>query len=229
VELEEVVLALVTALRLGPAVGLVPGLELLAGSPALQPLLPVLEALGREAAAVSVSGAGLEVGLRCLQLQLHCRPGPIDPAEKAALKLRYAGEAAAVCDARLRVRDVFREQLGGGTHPHSGLLGARRELLRAEEVRRAGRTAERGPEADYPGLASLLRHFAATLGSPVSLLGLVAGLERGLESAVPEAQLWLRSATSFLRSVLAHSAFPDLAVPVAEATAKLIRVVSRLH
>jgi hypothetical protein len=76
----------------------------------------------------------MELLLNCLKLQLFSMVGPIDPAEKQAIKQKYAGEGLEVVRDRIKVMDTFSEVLGG-THPHRELLARKEEML-VEEVGR---------------------------------------------------------------------------------------------
>ena len=234
-EVEELLRTLETCLKLATTdPELAARLHLLAGTEELQEVAQVLkllaEEVAREGEASILTVEKASVFLQCARLQLHSRFGALDPAEKQALKHRYAGEAAEGVRRRLEARATFAEHLGGATHPHNALLRARLAALEKEQERRAGLRAVRGEEADFPGLSSAVRHFAASLGSPANLAALLGGLEAALEegeagSALVEVEVWCKSATSFLRSLLTHSSFPDLTSPVAEAVAGLVEVM----
>ena len=84
----------------------------------------------------------LELLLNCLKLQLFSLMGPIDPAEKQAIKQKYAVEGLEVVTERIRVMDTFKEVLGV-THPHRDLLDRRKEMLVEEVGRRKCLTAVR--------------------------------------------------------------------------------------
>lgn len=233
-EVEELAGSLETCLKLSVTTPeLAARLHLLAGTEELQEVAPVLVLLAEEVAREEASVLCAEkvaVFLECARLQLHSRFGALDPAEKQALKHRYAGEDAEGVRRRLEARATFAEHLGGATHPHNALLRARLAALEVERERRAGLRAVRGEEADFPSLSSAVRHFAASLGSPATLATLLAGLQTSLQqgeagSAVVEVEVWCKSATSFLRSLLTHSSFPDLTSPVAAAVAGLVEVM----
>eukprot|EP00092_Neocalanus_flemingeri_P022654 GFUD01024574.1.p1 GENE.GFUD01024574.1~~GFUD01024574.1.p1 ORF type:complete len:2240 (+),score=854.36 GFUD01024574.1:478-6720(+) len=165
----------------------------------------------------------LELLLNCLKLQLFSLVGPIDPAEKQAIKQKYAGERLQMVKNRIKVMDTFSEVLGG-THPHRELLARRGEMLVDEVGRRTNLIAVRGEGASFMSLSRDLTHFVQTVGSVHTVLALFSGLEQ-MGSSLAEAQLWVKSCHTFIRAVLSHSTFPDLVVPVAEAAARLVKVV----
>ena len=237
-ELEQLVAAMITSSRLAKSSpGLLEGLQLLISSQEMQELLPLLTTLEQEISRRQEQETGmltpyrLELLLNCLKLQLYSRLGALDPAETRAMKLKYVGESLEETKGRIHVRSTFHEHLGGAPHPHLLLLKARFASLEKEGRRRAGLAAVRGESADFVALSSSVAHFSGTLGSSSTVLGLMAGLQQDLEqeqgSAVAEAQLWVKSTTVYLRSLLQHSSFPDLTTPIAEAAARLLTGVRR--
>ena len=63
-----------------------------------------------------------------------------------------------------------------------------------------------------------------TVGSCNTVLALFSSLEQ-VGSSLAEAQLWVRSCHTFIKAVMSYSTFPDLVVPVAEAAARLMKVM----
>ena len=118
----------------------------------------------------------LELLLNCLKLQLFSLVGPIDPAEKQAIKQKYAVEGLEVVGDRIRVMDTFSEVLGV-THPHRDLLARRKEMFVEEVGRRKCLTAVRGEEASFVSLSKDLTHFVQTVGSSNTVLTLFSSLE----------------------------------------------------
>ena len=132
----------------------------------------------------------LELLLNCLKLQLFSLVGPIDPAEKQAIKQKYAVEGLDVVRDRIRVMDTFSEVLGV-THPHRDLLARRKEMLVEEVGRRKCLTAVRGEEASFVSLSKDLTHFVQTVGSSNTVLTLFSSLEM-MTTSLAEAQMWVK-------------------------------------
>jgi len=166
----------------------------------------------------------LELLLNCLKLQLFSLVGPIDPAEKQAIKQRYAVEALGEMKDRITVLDTY-SQILGGFHPHRELLARAEEQLVAEVERRKCLTAVRGEDDSFMSLSKDLTHFVQTIASYKNVLRLFSDMEEHGNS-LAETQLWVKSSYTFVKSIMKYSTFPDLVIPVAEAASRLMKVMN---
>jgi len=164
-----------------------------------------------------------------VKLQLYSSFGPMDPAEKQAIKHRYAVSELAKTEDRLHVLATFSDMLGC-RHPHKQLLEDRKARLTAEVERRKELVAERGG-ASFISMSREVFHYTSSLGSIETVLSMLSNLselwsEQKTGSALSEAQLWMKSTYNFITNLQKNCCFPDLVVPVAGSAASLL---SNIH
>ena len=79
-------------------------------------------------------------------------------------------------------------------------------------------------EASSVSLSMDQTHFVQTVASCSTVLTLFSSLEI-LTTSMTEAQWWVKSCHTFIKSVMNYSTFGDLVVPVTEAATRLMKVI----
>ncbi|XP_070579649.1 LOW QUALITY PROTEIN: midasin-like [Ptychodera flava] len=184
------------------------------------------------------------VHLGLLQSLLLAPQGPVDPAEKTAIKLKYNEDEFDNLDSELTVRDKMSELLTGQTlnmyqdsvlPPRVKYLQRRQTSLKEMAADLAKKTACRPVPSKFDVLLQDIGHFTSSIGSLNSVQKLVDKLmkafgsqkpRRGMQSLLAnilqEEQAWQRSVNQFIaRMEKEYPMYKDLTVPFLSGVAQL--------
>ncbi|XP_035663677.1 midasin-like [Branchiostoma floridae] len=177
------------------------------------------------------------VQLGLLQVQLLAPQGPVDPAEKQAVKLGYVREEIRALETELKVRNMSSQLLTGrpldltkvglrNLHPRVGFLVTRLEHLKEQEKELGTRVATRPSPSQFDAILRDVRHYQSSVGSQDTVLALLTGLANGgegklmkgqhnkLRSLLSQEQAWQTSQHQFLRHMQRdYPMYADLLTP----------------
>ncbi|CAH1229365.1 MDN1 [Branchiostoma lanceolatum] len=192
---------------------------------------------GREVLQFRRECGGTWVHLGLLQVQLLAPQGPVDPAEKQAVKLGYVREEIRTLETELKVRNMSSQLLTGrpldltkvglqSQHPRLGFLVARLESLRKHEKELATRVAARPTPSQFDAILRDVCHYQTSVGSQDTVMALLNGLtncgegklrkgqQNKLRSLLSQEQAWQMSQQQFLRHMQRdYPMYTDLLTP----------------
>ncbi|KAI8498711.1 AAA ATPase midasin, partial [Branchiostoma belcheri] len=186
------------------------------------------------------------VHLGLLQLQLLAPQGPVDPAEKQAVKLGYVREEIQTLETELKVRNMTSQLLTGrpldltkvglqNQHPRVRFLVSRLESLKEQEKELVTRVAARPSPSQFDAILRDVRHYQTSVGSQDTVLALLTGLancgegrlrkgqHNKLRSLLSQEQAWQTSQQQFLRHMQRdYPMYADLLTPFLSGIAQMV-------
>ncbi|XP_078699924.1 midasin-like [Branchiostoma floridae x Branchiostoma belcheri] len=186
------------------------------------------------------------VHLGLLQLQLLAPQGPVDPAEKQAVKLGYVREEIQTLETELKVRNMTSQLLTGRPldltkvglqkqHPRVRFLVSRLESLKEQEKELVTRVAARPSPSQFDAILRDVRHYQTSVGSQDTVLALLTGLancgegrlrkgqHNKLRSLLSQEQAWQTSQQQFLRHMQRdYPMYADLLTPFLSGIAQMV-------
>ncbi|XP_078617566.1 midasin-like [Branchiostoma floridae x Branchiostoma japonicum] len=181
------------------------------------------------------------VHLGLLQVQLLAPQGPVDPAEKQAVKLDYVRKEIRALETELKVRNMTSQLLTGrpldltkvglrNLHPRVGFLVSRLAHLKEQEKELGTRVAARPEPSQFDAILRDVHHYQSSVGSQDTVLALLTGLanygegrregklrkgqHNKLRSLLSQEQAWQTSQHQFLRHMRRdYPMYADLLTP----------------